>query len=153
MKTGSRGINLIKEFEGCRLEAYQCPAKVWTIGIGHTGTVLGRKICKGMKITESHAIKILKTDLKKFEAYVNQYVKVSITQNQFDALVSFCFNVGGYSLKNSTLLRKLNASDYQGASAEFLKWNKADTDGDGKLEVLNGLTRRRKAEQALFNLK
>jgi lysozyme len=150
MKTGTKGVNLITEFEGCKLSAYKCPADVWTIGVGHTGTVLGKKVCKGMKITYAHAIKILKTDLKKFEASVNQFVQVPLTQNQFDALVSLCFNIGGNNLKKSTLLKKLNKKDYAGAAEEFLKWNKADTDGDGDLEVLDGLTRRRKAERVLW---
>lgn len=150
MRTGLKGIELIKSFEGCRLEAYKCPAGVWTIGIGHTGTVLGIKVCAGMNITTTHALKILKTDLKKFEAYVNQYVQVPLSQNQFDALVSLTYNIGPANLKRSTLLRKLNQKDYKGAADEFLKWNKADTDGDGDLDVLAGLTRRREAERELF---
>jgi lysozyme len=153
MKVGTKGIKLIEKYEGCKLEAYKCPAGVWTIGIGHTGTVLGKKVKEGMKITYSHAIKILNTDLKKFETYVNQYVQVPVTQNQFDALMSFCFNVGPGNLKKSTLLKKLNKKDYIGASAEFLKWNKGDVDGSGDLVVISGLTKRRQAEQKLFNTK
>ncbi len=153
MKTGTKGLQLIEKYEGCRLEAYKCPAGVWTIGVGHTGTVQGKKVKQGMKITYSHAIKILNTDLKKFEAFVNQYVQVKVTQNQFDALVSFCFNVGPGNLKKSTLLKKLNQKDYEGASAEFLKWNKGDVDGNGKLVAISGLTKRRHAEQKLFNTK
>lgn len=150
MKTGINGIELIKKFEGCVLKSYKCPAGVWTIGVGHTGTVLGRKVCEGMKVSETQAIKILRTDLKKFEVSINQYVNDPLTQNQFDALVSLVFNIGAGNFKKSTLLKKLNSKDYFGASKEFAKWNKADVDGDGDLDVLNGLTRRRLEEMALF---
>jgi GH24 family phage-related lysozyme (muramidase) len=139
MKTSSRGIELIKEFEGCRLEAYKCPAGVWTIGYGHTGTVLGVKVGSGMKITDSHALKILKTDLCKFENAVSDIVKIKLNQNQFDALVSFTYNCGAGNLK--TLVKNRTAEQI---SEALLLYNKAF----GK--VLAGLTRRRKAEQALF---
>lgn len=139
MTTGTKGIELIKSFEGCRLEAYQDAVKVWTIGYGHTGNVKA-----GMKITQEEVMKLLKSDLKKFESAVNKAVKVFLNQNQFDALVSFTYNLGAGNLKSSTLLKKLNAGDYAGAANEFTKWNKAD----GK--VLNGLTRRRESEKALF---
>lgn len=145
-KTGTRGINLIKEFEGCRLTAYKCPAGVWTIGYGHTGTVDGKAVSSGMTITAAKATELLKADLSKYEAAVNSYVTVPINQNIFDALVSFSFNVGSNALKSSTLLKKLNSKDYNGAAAEFPKWNKAGG------TVLNGLVRRRKAEQELFVL-
>ena len=139
MKTSNNGINLIKEFEGCKLTAYKCPAGVWTIGYGHT-----KNVKQGMKITNEHATNLLKDDLKTYEGYVNKYVKVKLNQNQFDALVSFTFNCGGGALKSSTLLKKLNKGDYTGAANELLRWNKAG----GK--VLAGLTRRRKAEKTLF---
>ena len=139
MKTSNNGINLIKEFEGCKLSAYKCPAGVWTIGYGHT-----KNVKQGMKITNEHATNLLKDDLKTYEGYVNKYVKVKLNQNQFDALVSFTFNCGGGALKSSTLLKKLNKGDYTGAANELLRWNKAG----GK--VLAGLTRRRKAEKTLF---
>lgn len=139
MKTSNNGINLIKQFEGCILSAYKCPAGVWTIGYGHT-----KDVKLGMKITSSQATELLKDDLKTYESYVNKYVKVKLNQNQFDALVSFTFNCGGGALKSSTLLKKLNKGDYTGAANELLRWNKAN----GK--VLAGLTRRRKAEKALF---
>lgn len=150
MKIGSNGIALIKEFEGNWLTAYLCPAKVWTIGVGHTGKVGLKKICEGMKITDKQSTSLLKADIATFEKTVNTYVSVKLTQNQFDALVSFTFNEGSGNLKKSTLLKKLNVCDYIGASKEFLKWNKADIDNDGELEVLKGLTRRREAEQKLF---
>ena len=116
-KTATKGIDLIKEFEGCRLTAYKCPAGVWTIGFGHTGTVDGKLIGKGMTITAAKATELLKKDLAEFEAAVNGCVTVPITQNMFDALVSFSFNVGAGALRRSTLLRKLNAKDYEGAAA------------------------------------
>ena len=139
MKTSNNGINLIKEFEGCKLSSYKCPAGVWTIGYGHT-----KNVKQGMKITNEHATNLLKDDLKTYEGYVNKYVKVKLNQNQFDALVSFTFNCGGGALKSSTLLKKLNKGDYTGAANELLRWNKAN----GK--ILAGLTRRRQAEKALF---
>ena len=139
MKTSNNGINLIKQFEGCALSAYTCPAGVWTIGYGHT-----KDVKQGMKITTNKATSLLKEDLSTYENYVNKYVKVKLNQNQFDALVSFTFNCGGGALKSSTLLKKLNKGDYTGAANELLRWNKAN----GK--ILAGLTRRRKAEKALF---
>lgn len=145
-KTSNRGIELIKEFEGCRLTAYLCPAGVWTIGYGHTGKVDGKAIAKGMTITAKKATELLRQDLATFEAAVNTYVTAPITQNMFDALVSFAFNCGGAALKNSTLLKKLNAKNYEGAANEFPRWNKAG----GK--VLAGLTRRRERERQLFLL-
>lgn len=143
-KTATKGIELIKEFEGCRLTAYKCPAGVWTIGYGHTGTVDGKAIASGMTITAAKATELLRKDLATFEAAVNSYVTAPITQNMFDALVSFAFNCGAGALKGSTLLKKLNAKDYNGAAAEFARWNKAG----GK--VLAGLTRRRRMESILF---
>ena len=145
-KTATKGIELIKEFEGCRLTAYKCPAGVWTIGYGHTGTVDGKAVASGMTITAKKATELLKQDLAKFEAAVNSYVTAPITQNMFDSLVSFAYNCGSGALKGSTLLKKLNAKDYEGAAAEFPRWNKAG----GK--VLAGLVRRRERERQLFLL-
>lgn len=139
MKISNKGIDLIKQFEGCKLTAYKCPAGVWTIGYGHTATAK-----QGMTITQAKAIELLRNDLARFEAGVNTYVKVQINQNQFDALVSFSFNVGTGALKTSTLLKKLNAKDFKGAADEFLRWNKSN----GK--VLAGLTKRREKERELF---
>lgn len=143
-KTATKGIDLIKEFEGCRLTAYKCPAGVWTIGYGHTGKVDGKAVASGMAISAAKATELLKADLATYEAAVNSYVTAPITQNMFDALVSFAFNCGAGALKGSTLLKKLNAKDYSGAAAEFPKWNKAGG------VVLNGLIRRREREQQLF---
>lgn len=139
MHISNNGIDLIKQFEGCKLTAYKCPAGVWTIGYGYT-----KNVKPDMKITSSKATELLIDDLKTYESYVNKYVKVKLNQNQFDALVSFTYNCGGGALKSSTLLKKLNKGDYTGAANELLRWNKAS----GK--VLAGLTRRRKAEKALF---
>lgn len=138
------GIDLIKSFEGCYLKAYKCPAGVWTIGWGTTEPIDGVKPHEGMVITQKQADELLIKNLKGYENAVNEYVTYSINQNQFDALVSFAYNCGNGALKTSTLLKKLNAGDVQGAANEFLRWNKAN----GK--VLNGLTRRREAERKLF---
>jgi len=139
LKTGKKGLELIKKFEGCRLTAYKCPANVWTIGFGHT-----KGVTEGQTITKAQAEEFLKSDLKVYEGYVNKYVEVKLNQNQFDALVSFTYNCGPGNLKKSLLLTKLNDGDYKGAANEFPRWNKAG----GK--VLNGLVKRRKAEQELF---
>ncbi|HIC8803578.1 TPA: lysozyme [Enterobacter asburiae] len=144
MQTSEKGIALIKQFEGCKLTAYQDSVGVWTIGYGWTQPVDGKPIRAGMTIKQETAERLLKTGLVSYESDVSRLVKVGLTQGQFDALVSFTYNLGARSLSTSTLLRKLNASDYAGAADEFLRWNKAG----GK--VLNGLTRRREAERALF---
>lgn len=139
MKISIRGIELIKKYEGLRLEAYLCPAGVWTIGFGTT-----KGVKNGDKITQQAAEKLLADDLSKFEIGVTCSVTVPLSQNQFDALVSFAYNVGLGALRSSTLLRLLNAGDYKGAAAQFKRWNKAG----GK--ELAGLTRRRADEAALF---
>ena len=144
MQTSDKGIALLKEFEGCKLTAYQDSVGVWTIGYGWTQPVDGKPIRAGMTIKQETAERLLKTGLVSYESDVSRLVKVGMTQGQFDALVSFTYNLGPRSLSTSTLLRKLNAGDYAGAADEFLRWNKAG----GK--VLNGLTRRREAERALF---
>ena len=144
MQTSDKGISLIKQFEGCKLTAYQDSVGVWTIGYGWTQPVDGKPIRAGMTIKQETAERLLKTGLVSYESDVSRLVKVGVTQGQFDALVSFTYNLGSRSLSTSTLLRKLNAGDYAGAADEFLRWNKAG----GK--VLNGLTRRREAERALF---
>ena len=140
MKTSQKGIDLIKQFEGCHLAAYKCPAGKWTIGYGHT-----KGVSAGDKITRSQAESYLRADLATFEKGVEKAVKVKLNQYQFDALISFTFNCGLGAFKSSTLLKKLNAGDYKGAGAELLKWNKSNG------RVLAGLTRRRKAEKVLFD--
>ncbi|HBU8851085.1 TPA: lysozyme [Citrobacter sedlakii] len=144
MQTSDKGIALIKEFEGCKLTAYQDSVGVWTIGYGWTQPVDGKPIRAGMTIKQETAERLLKTGLVSYESDVSRLVKVGLTQGQFDALVSFTYNLGSRALSTSTLLRKLNCGDYTGSADEFLRWNKAG----GK--VLNGLTRRREAERALF---
>jgi len=140
MKTSEQGIELIKEFEQFAAEEYICPAGKRTIGYGHViqpGEEFGT-------LTEEEATELLMQDLDHFEQCVCSLVRVPISQSQFDALVSFAYNVGGMALKKSTLLKCLNAGEYDSAADEFPKWNK----GGGR--VLNGLIRRRAAEKALF---
>lgn len=144
MQTGEKGIALIKEFEGCRLRAYRDSVGVWTIGYGWTHPVDGKPVGLGMAISQETAERLLKNGLVSYEMDVTKVVRVPLTQAQFDALVSFAYNLGSRSLSSSTLMRKLNAGDYAGAAEEFLRWDKAG----GK--VLPGLTRRRAAERALF---
>lgn len=139
MQTSNTGIELIKRFEGCRLNAYQDSVGVWTIGYGHT-----KNVKKGMLITQDQADKFLKEDLKVYENYVKTYVSYNINQNQFDALVSFTYNVGGGNLQKSTLLVYLNQGKITFAANEFDKWTYAG----GK--KLTGLVNRRKAEKELF---
>ncbi|HHT1700962.1 TPA: lysozyme [Citrobacter freundii] len=147
MITSENGIRLIKQFEGCRLTAYPDPGTggdPWTIGYGWTHPIDGKPVKPGMTIDQETADRLLKTGLVSYENDVLKLVIVKLTKGQFDALVSFAYNVGSRALSTSTLLKKLNAGDIKGAADEFLRWNKAG----GK--VLNGLTRRREAERALF---
>ena len=136
---GQKGLDLIKRFEGLRLRSYLCPANVWTIGYGHTGAVK-----RGQQITSEQAEELLKSDLVRFEKIVSESVNVPLKQQQFDALVSLAFNIGTNAFANSTLVRMLNAANYAGAADQFLRWNQAGG------RVLDGLTRRRQAERALF---
>ncbi|MGD1824861.1 Phage-related lysozyme (muramidase), GH24 family [Chromobacterium violaceum] len=140
MKTNAAGISLIKQFEGVRLAAYQDMVGVWTIGYGHTGP----DVKAGMTITQQQADQLLAADLEKFETGVRKAVIVPLNANQFSALVSFSYNLGLGNLRSSTLLRLLNKGDYEGAAAQFPRWNRAGG------QAVPGLTRRRKAEQALF---
>ena len=139
MKIGQAGIDLIKEFEGCKLEAYLDSVGIPTIGYGHI-----KGVTLGMTCTQEDADEWLREDCKDAEACVNGAVSVPLTQNEFDSLVAFVFNLGCKSFRGSTLLRKLNDSDFDGAAAEFKRWDKAG----GK--ELPGLLRRRLAEAALF---
>lgn len=133
------GIDLIKRWEGFRTIAYQCSANVWTIGYGHT-----KGVKPGDRITKADAEVLLVEDIKAFERAVRHTVKVPLTQNQFDALVSFCFNVGANAFSKSTLVRLLNQSKYQDAANQFPRWNRAGG------RVIKGLTNRRIAEKQLF---
>jgi lysozyme len=134
------GLNLIKDFEGYRLSAYNDGVGVPTIGYGHTGP----DVYYGLTITKARADQLLTQDLQRFETAVNGAAKVPLNDNQFAALVSFTYNVGEGALRGSTLLQLLNAGDYNGASAQFLKWTYAGG------QQLAGLYRRRQAERALF---
>ncbi|EJH7012882.1 lysozyme [Salmonella enterica] len=147
MQTSPKGIALIKQFEGCSLTAYPDPGTggaPWTIGYGWTHPVDGKPVKPGMKIDQDTADRLLKTGLVSYENDVLKLAKVKLTQGQFDALVSFAYNIGSRSLSTSTLLKKLNDGDAKGAADEFPRWNKAG----GK--VMSGLTRRREAERAMF---
>lgn len=138
-KINNNGLDLIKHYEGLRLEAYQCSAGVWTIGYGST-----RGVKPGMVIDEAEAEHRLRVDVAFAEIAVNKLVTVDLTDDQHAALVSFVFNLGAGNFGKSTLLRKLNAGDYEGAADEFPRWCR--TGG----RVLAGLKRRREAEKALF---
>lgn len=144
MKTSKKGIALIKRFEGVRLQAYRDSVGVLTIGYGHTSAAGSPRVTRTMRITKTQAEDILRADLRKFERGVSQQVDVALSQGQFDALVSFAFNVGLGALSRSTLLRKLNSGDYKSAANEFLRWTRA---GSNRLK---GLVRRRRAERELF---
>lgn len=135
MKTSQNGINLIKKYEGCKLEAYICPAGVWTIGWGHTGA----DVAKGKKITQAEAEALLIKDLAIYEDKVNKYQKYNFNQNQFDALVSFAYNIGSIDQLTNNGKRTIDEI----AKAMPL-YNKAG----GK--VLQGLANRRAAEVELF---
>ena len=134
------GVRLVQEFEGCRLDAYRCPAGIPTIGYGATGP----DIRMGMVWTQEQADARLVEDLARFADGVERLVEVDLSDNQFAAIVSFAFNVGLGALRDSTLLRKLNAGDYEGAADQFPRWARAG----GRL--MPGLSRRRLAERALF---
>jgi lysozyme len=139
LRVSDNGRMMVAKFEGCRLKAYQDVVGVWTIGYGQT-----KNVTKGMVWTQQQANDDLLATLTEFGKQVASLVRVPIYQNQFDALVSFTYNVGVGNFKTSTLLRKVNACDFAGAHDEFVKWNKAG----GK--VITGLTRRRLAEAAVF---
>lgn len=148
----SNGIELIKRFEGLHrvqpdgtVSSYRCPAGKWTIGYGST-----KGVRSGLKITVEEAEQRLMEDLREFEAVVKRNVLVPLSQYQFDALVSWAFNLGEGNLRSSTMLKKLNQGDYQAVPEQMMRWNKARTDAG--LQVLPGLTRRRAAEAALFSL-
>ena len=147
-KITSKGLELIKSFEGLKLKPYLCSANVPTIGYGNTFYENKVKVTlKDAAITEQRAVELLAWSLKGFEQYVDSYCIDTISQNQFDALVSFCYNLGPANLKSSTLLKKVNANPNDPTiRAEFLKWNKAGG------RALIGLTRRRTAEADLYFL-
>lgn len=140
MNIGERGIKLIKEFEQCRLRAYKpTPEDVWTCGWGSTEGVTEDTVW-----SQEEADEAFLKDVARFEKCVNEAVTVPMTQNEFDACVSLAFNIGCAAFRKSTLVRKLNDSDYDGAALEFRRWDKQAG------RVLAGLTRRRLAEERLF---
>lgn len=149
MKLSDRGYTLITFYEGCKLKAYKCPAGIWTIGYGHTGS----DVYEGLVITKERALELLRKDIVAFEKDVVFLSEGhAMSQGEFDAMVSFAFNVGSdidldkiaEGLGDSTLLKKFLAGDRVGAADEFPKWNKA------KGKVLPGLVNRRAAERELF---
>lgn len=144
MRISESGIALLKRFEGLELEAYQDIAGVWTIGYGHTGP----DVTPGMRITEREAEALLRRDLKSREDAVSRLVTVPLNQNEFDALVSFVYNVGAEAFRRSTALRRLNRGARLAAAEALTWWNKATV--GGVLREVLGLTRRRAAEKALF---
>lgn len=143
MKPGENAEKLIEQFEGCELEAYQDQAGVWTIGYGHT-----KGVTPGAKITGETAGLLLLEDLDVAADAINDSVKVPLSQNQFDALCSFVFNLGSGSFRASTLLKLINNCQFDQAAEEFPKWDKVRI--HGALTPSAGLLRRRTAEQTLF---
>jgi len=133
------GIALIKKFEGCELRSYKDSVGVLTIGYGHT-----KGVEEGMTITKEEADRMLEDELAEYEDYINDMVTANLGQCEFDALVAWVYNLGPTNLKNSTLLKELNAGNYQKVPQEIRRWNKAGG------EVLKGLVRRREAEALLF---
>jgi lysozyme len=143
MKTSQSGLDFIAEHEGLELTAYPDPGsggEPWTIGVGHTGGVKPGDTC-----TKHEALQWLAEDVETAEKAVNRLVKVDLTQDMFNSLVSFVFNCGAGNFEKSTLLKLLNAGDYDGAKGQFPRWNKAAG------REMAGLTKRRHAEAALFD--
>lgn len=140
MKISENGKNLIKNFEGLKLNSYKCSSGVLTIGYGHTGS----DVKENMIISKEEAEKLFDSDIVIHSNNVSKLVRVKLTQNQFDALVSFEYNIGYGNFSKSTLLKKLNLQDYKGASNEFDKWIYS------KKKKLNGLVKRRNKEKELF---
>lgn len=147
MELSSIGRELIKKFEGCKLTSYKCSAGVWTIGYGNTQYENGKYVSQGDKITQEYADKLFLLIVKDFELMTSKLITSVITQNQFDSLVSFCYNVGVGNLKTSTLLKKVNINPNDiTIKDEFMKWNKANK------KVIEGLTKRRREESNLYFL-
>lgn len=134
------GIELIKQYEGCRLEAYRCPAGVWTIGYGHT-----KGVREGQKVSREEAERMLREDLVYYENMVGMLVALPLVADQVSALVSLAYNIGVEALRKSTVLKLINAGAKEAEVRKaWAMWNKAG----GK--VLPGLAKRREAELALF---
>lgn len=144
LRVNQKGLALIKEFEGFRSKAYRCPAGVWTVGYGHTSAAGEPKVGPLTVVTREEGEAILRRDLGTFERAVAEAVRVTVTCNQFSALVSFCYNVGPGAFRSSSVLKAVNAKQWNEVPRRLALWNKAG----GK--VLPGLVRRRAAEAALF---
>jgi len=140
MQTSDKGKEFIKHFEGCRLEAYQCSSDVWTIGFGHA-----RGVEKDDKISKKQADNLLSADIEMVETHVQRLITVDLNQSQWDAIVSWCFNLGCGNLRASTMLQVINSGELNKVSEQIIRWDKV-----GKKAVA-GLTRRRKAEADLFD--
>lgn len=140
MQTSDKGKEFIKHFEGCKLEAYQCSGDVWTIGCGHT-----RGVEEGDKISKKQADALLSADIEMVETHVQRLITVDLDQSQWDAIVSWCFNLGCGNLRASTMLQVINSGELDKVSEQIIRWDKV-----GKKAVA-GLTRRRKAEADLFD--
>ena len=139
MKISQEGIALIKKFEGCELEAYKCPAGVWTSGYGHT-----KDVKEGDRINKDEANYLLEEEMIEYEGYINDMVNVPLDQNQFYDLRSWVYNLGSINLMSSTMFTLLNEGKYDEFPQQIKRWNKAG----GK--VLDGLVKRREAEALLF---
>jgi|SRR6185503_16837352 len=151
MQLSENGFKIIKNFEGLRLAAYRDAAGVWTIGYGSTRYHDGKRVKPGDKLAnEAQADALFRNTLAQYEQAVNQSVKVPLTQNQFDALMSFTYNEGTGALEGSSLLGKLNEKDYDSAAAHFLAWDKITDPATGEKVVCNTLVQRRKEESQLF---
>ena len=144
MKTNHEGRELIKRFEGKELVAYRDTGGVWTIGYGHTSAAGKPEVVAGLTITDEKAEEILKQDLGQYERAVDHAIEVKMTENQFSAMVSLCYNIGPSAFAKSSVAKHMNAGNLAKAASSFLLWNK----DNGK--VLEGLTRRREAEKKLF---
>jgi len=144
MKMNAAGVRLVKSFEGWRASAYRDAVGHWTIGYGHTSMAGPPKVHQGMHITRAEGSEILARDLQYFADEIQPLINVPLSDNQFSALVSFAYNVGVGNFRKSSVLKKVNAGQFDKAASRFVLWNKAGG------RVLNGLTRRRLAEAALF---
>ena len=144
MKTSKQGLEFLADVEGNKLHSYLDTGGVLTIGVGHTSDEWF-EVLPNQQISYDMSILLLKIDVQEAESAVNKLVEVPLTQNQYDALVSFVFNIGETQFASSTLLRKLNAGDYEGAAKQFPRWNK----DNGR--TISGLTKRRLLEQSVFN--
>lgn len=155
MKPSSKCYDLVKEFEGFEEKAYLCPAGKWTVGYGFTriiDKVTGkrRSVIKGDTMSKEEANQFLIDEVNEHYDHIKPMIKVPLNQEQLDAVACFNFNVGAGNFKTSTLLKKINAKDFDGAALEFLKWDKARDPKTKQLISLKGLTRRREAEKELF---